>query len=381
MKKSLSVFFIGIMFFWGILNVNASTLTINDVSAQFEKTNTIKELSKLDLIVTSKVNTPDKTLDIYGNGEKIFSFTYGDDYIEYDNRSMTVTAENYMDGIKTFFWIQGVMESVFELSGNANKIIKEEEAYTKSYDTYGIQLETEDFSFSHQDEDGSSSSISGSAIKYFKISLDTEKISALIDKYGVDADKVDVNKEVIKSLKPTLEVSNITENSVDLFPKVNYKSTDTDYTVTCYIYRSDSENGTYKKISDNAINCLGSIGITDKDLKSNTTYYYKAIVDGGTIYSDPVEVVTKDSKSDVIKSDTSNDTSNDDKSDKNSDNADANNDTKSTNNESTSKNAEKSKVKNPKTGVGIPILAISLLLSGSVVIKHYTKNKDKFKRI
>ena len=306
-------------------------------------------------MITSKVNSTDKTLDIYSENKKTFSFVYGDDYIEYNNRSTVITEENLIDNISTVFGIQGVMESVFVLSGHENKTLSDKVTYTDTYDTYGIQLETESYNFSGTYENGGSYSKTGNYIKYFKISLDTEKINALITKYGVDVEEQDPNKEIIANLTPTLEATNITENSVTIHPKINYFNTDPDYIVYCFVYRSDSENGTYEKISDLSINCLDSVGIVDEGLKSNTTYYYKTIVDGGNKYSEPIAVTTKESS--TI---TNNDTNN-------------NNNSNTNNNNNNSSNNQFNVIENPKTGFTFPTITILLTLIGSISIILYTK--------
>lgn len=292
-KNVIKLFVISIMFLLTMENVSASTLTIDSVSSQFNNSDLVQGLASFQITVKSSVDSTNKTLDIYSDGEKVFSFNYGDDYIEYDNRSAIVTEENWDDDIFIAACLEGIIDSVIKLSGYENKTISN---YTvNNYDTYGIQLEAEDYSFSSTDQDGSITNTSGSHIKYFKISLDTEKIDALMANYGVDAEEQDPNKELINSLTPTLEVKNITENSVTLYPSIPYTNTDPNYTVNCYIYRSNSENGTYEKISDWAVNCLDSVGITDNNLKSGTTYYYKTMVYGGTKFSDIITVTTKSS--------------------------------------------------------------------------------------
>lgn len=281
-----------------------STLTIDSVSKQFNQSTIIDGFTQLGANFTSKVDTIYKTFDIYNESGKIFSFTYGDDYIEYDNRSAVITEENlkYMNNndILTIFWIQGIMESILILilSSYENKILSEN--YTNEYEKYGVQLETESYNFSSKDEDESSYSISVETIKYFKISLDTDKIDALVAKNGINTEKQDSDKEVINSLTPILEVKNINENPVTLYPSINYYNTAPDYSVNCYVYWSNDENGIYEKISDFAVNCLGEVGIIDKNLKSNTTYYYKTIVDGGTIYSASLKVTTTNKNTTAI---------------------------------------------------------------------------------
>lgn len=277
------------IFLLNTIRAYASMLSINDVSKQFEKTQVVQILLELDneATITSKVNNEEKKLDIYFSNEKTFSFTFTDSYIEYDNRSTVVTKDNYSDGFFNAFCMQAVIESVLTLSGYEGKELSEDTTLN-DYDTYGIQLETEKYNFSGEDDSGKWS-VSGDYLKYFKISLDTSKIDTLVAKYGVDNNQ---NNEVITNFVPELEAKDITENSITIYPKVNYNGTSD---VLCYVYRSDSKNGTYEKLSDFAVNCLDSVGVIDEGLESNTTYYYKAIIDGGTKYSDILSVTTKSS--------------------------------------------------------------------------------------
>lgn len=357
-KKVFGLILVPIILFLKNVNVYASILTVDNVSKQFDQSSLIQEINQFGRIVTSKVNTIDKTLDIYSDGEKFFSFTYGDDYIEYNNRSADVTEENCSEDTFTVYWLYGVMQSVFNLSGYNDKIVDFNESYVDTYDSYGIQFETEQYNFSGNYEDGSSYKISGLFFKYFKISLDTEKIDSLITKYGQDVKEQDANKEFIKlvidsriaSWRPTLEVKDIKEDSATLYPSIINYNGDEQYDVNCYIYRSDSENGTYEKISDRAINCFGSVGVVDEGLKSNTTYYYKTIIDGGTVYSKPLKVTTNSIST-----------------------------TTTTNNNDN--NNQDSIIKNPETGDTFYIITITLVLLGSIVLMIFAKKKSLFKQI
>ena len=354
-KKIFGLILVGIIYFSSFINVYASVLTIENVSKQFAQSTIIEGFAQLGSTFSSKVNTTDKTLDIYSEEEKVFSFVYGDDYIEYNNRSAVVTEENCMDDFATFFWLSSIMESIFVLSGYENKTLSDEDenkdVFTDTYDKYGIQLETESYNFSGEHENGGSWSKSGDYVKYFKMSLDTDKIDALIAKFGVDVDEQDPNKEIIANLTPTLEAKNITENSATIHPKVNYYNTDPDYRVNCFIYRSDREDGLYEKISDWAVNCLDSVGIVDEGLKSNTTYYYKAIVDGGNNFSDPLSVTTKGSST-VVDNNTNN----------NSNNSNNNNSNNNSNN-----NFQENVTENPQTGIIFSFIAIISIIFGCVV--------------
>lgn len=348
-KKVIGLFLIGIIFFSSISSVYAKILTIDEINNEF-KTSFIDEINKLGSNLSSSVDTTNKTLDVYSDSEKMASFKYTDEYIEYDNRSAVVSKETANDDIGTVLYLSGIIQSILNLSGYEDKTISDEDSidFTTTYDTYGIQMETEHYEYSGE-EDGGTWSMSGDYIKYFKMSFDTDKIDALMDKYGVDASTQDPNKEIIANLTPTLKAKEITENSVTLYPHIPYTNTDPDYKVYCYVYRSTSENGTYEKISDMAVNCLDDVGIVDDELQSNTTYYYKAIVMDETKYSDVLEVTTKSASSIAI--DTSTNTNKDDTKE------------------------------NPQTGVFFPTMTVLIMMIGSIIPLIYVRKKSVFKKI
>lgn len=285
---------VGIMFFTSIGSVYAKTLTINEIKNKFNSSELIIFLNSLEENkIEAKVNDKASTLDIYSSDQKLFSFNYTNEYIEYSNRNAIVTKESAEEDMFTALWVTTIVDSIFELSGYTNiSIFTDNKNYVDLYDTYGIQLETEPYSYSGQ-ENGASWSISGDFIKYFKMSFDTNKIDALVNTYGVESSSEDPNESVLAALTPTLEAKKITENSITLYPHINYIKTDSDINAYCYVYRSTSKDGDYEKISDAAVNCLDNVGIIDDGLNSNTTYYYKAILMNGTKYSDVLEVTTK----------------------------------------------------------------------------------------
>lgn len=338
----LVLFLMGVIFFSTINNVYAKILTIDEISGKFSTSIVIESLNQLEGVnFSSVVNSTNNTLYIYNDSEKVMSFYYTDDYIEYNNRDAVVTQENFSVDIG----VAGVMQTILELSEYDNKTLIGDEDYTDTFETYGIQMETEYFSF--KTDNGN---MSGDFIKYFKMSFDTDKIDSLMDKYGTDISNNDPNKEIIANLTPTLEAKDITTNSVTLYPHINYVNTDSDYKVFCYIYRSTSEDGTYEKISDMAVNCMDGIGFVDEDLDGNTTYYYKTSVVDGIKYSDIIQVTTKDfAASEIIPSST------------NSNNDDL--------------------IENPQTGQFFPVATTILMLIGSFVIFMYVRKKSVFRKI
>lgn len=244
------------------------------------------------------------------------------------------------------FYLVGIIDSILNLSGYEDKTISNDESIdlTNTYDTYGIQMEVEHYDFSENDTTG----ISGDYLRYFKMSFDTDKIDALIAKYGVDASSQDPNKEVIQNLKPFLEADNITENSVTLYPSIPYINTDPNYKVYCYVYRSTTENGTYEKISDAAVNCLDEVGIVDDNLKSNTTYYYKTAVVDGSKFSDILEITTESTASSI---------------------------------KNTNISGVDESVENPQTGAFLPVVTLSVIMIGSIIALVYTRKKSILKKI
>ncbi len=334
------------MFFVTIKNVYAKNLTIDEVSKEFNTSSIVEGLKALGSNISSKVNTGDNTLEIYSDSEKVFSFNYSTDYIEYNNRSASVTKESVEDDIATAIWLQGIIESILKLSGYTDKTLSEE-VVLNNYDSYGVEMETEHYEYKGEDE-GNSWNTSGEFIKYFKMSLDTTKIDALINNFGVDINKQDPNKEVIQSLTPTLRAENITENSVTLYPHLDYQNTDPSDAITCYLYRSENENGPYEKISDFSVNCTEySFGMVDNNLKSNTTYYYKALAEGGINFSEPIKITTKGVEQVNLNVNVSN------------------------NNE----------LENPETGAVFPIITISVMLGISIIILKMARKKSVINKI
>lgn len=373
-KLVIGLFLIGIFFFLSKCSVYAKMLTIDEINDRF-KISFIDELNKLGSQFSSEIDTTDKVLNVYSGSEKVTSFKYTDEYIEYYSPDTNITKETIDQNLTDAIIISGMVQSLIELSGYEDKTLVSDSNVdlTNTYDTYGIQMKSKYYMFyiestcgprprsqnsSQEGNNGNSyicdaedkgHSYSGDFIEYFKMSFDTNKIDALMDKYGVDASSYDPNKEIIANLTPTLEVGEITESSITLYLHIPYINTDPDYAVYCYVYRSTSENGTYEKISDMAVNCLDDVGIVDDQLQSNTTYYYKTIVVDGTKYSNVVEVTTKNVTPTVI-------------------------------NEPTNTNDDNT-IENPQTGIFFPIFAILILMVGGILALIYTRKKSVFKRI
>jgi len=347
-KKVIGLFLIGMVFFSSMYSVCAKTLTVEEVNEDF-KANFINTMKELGINFTTSIDTTNKTFNIIDAEGETLCLNYTEEYIEYNNRSTVVTQEIVRKDMSGII-LGGITDSILNLSGYEDKKLTDDDTidFTNTYDTYGIQMETEHFEY-NTEKDGVSTTLKGDYIKYFKVTLATGKIDTLMEKYGVDITPEDPNQEIILNLTPSIEAKEITENQVTLYPHISYTTTDPEFEAYCYVYRSTNKNGPYEKISAMAVNCIDGVGIIDDDLNSNTTYYYKAVVMNGDKYSDILEVTTKKNASKT--SNTSNDTN------------------------------KEEKIENPETGIFFPTMAVFILMMISILTYIYAKEKSAFKKI
>ena len=293
------IFYITILmitFLSTIINVNAEILSANSIAEQFENTPTIKKVSSFGEKATAKINTDNKTIDIYAANKKIMSFTYGNDYIMYSEKPGD-DGPGYITGM---LCIQGIVEAVLIQSGYEDSKLPVE---VSEYEKYGIE-----FNIEYKDEivdsgPNSSESVLTIWIENFKISLDKDKnLSFLNNPSKEEIKEENPKQDEIINLIPTVEAENITDNSVTIYATVDYEIDYEDNEIDaiyCNIYRSESIDGIYEKVKFRDygtavyINCLYGVGFTDTGLKSDTTYYYKAKVADGKNFSEPISITTK----------------------------------------------------------------------------------------
>ena len=222
---------------------------------------------------------------------------------------------------------------MLNLSDHSDKTLNDMEdtsVFTEqAYNTYGLQMETESFDFTDY---------KGDFIRYLKISLDTNKIDALVAQYGTNS----VTENETSDLIPTLEAKDITSSSATLYPHV---VSNDEKPVYCFVYRSTSRTENYEKINNNAINCKDGTGIIDDGLLSDTTYYYKAIVSNGKEFSDIIEVKTKF----LTKEETT--------------------------------VTEEKVDSNPKTGPSLPVMIMIIVMSCGVLVLAYFRNRSILKQV
>lgn len=322
-KKMFSILLCSLMFFTDLLDTYAEIIDINDVEQKFE------ELSPYNL----EIDSTNKKINVMNNDNQVaFSFTYGDDYIEYENRNGNITEENAIEEGSKNIIFNYLLNALAELAGNNNELNFDNfNPDNVDYDVHGLQVESIPYSFELD-----IGSIKGQFIKYLKISLDTDKITKLYEDFGPQIG------DAIMKLVPELKVSKLTKDSVVITLSLEKLSTDeTEY--YCDIYRADSEKGEYKKINSELLKCNDIVEFTDSSLKENTTYYYKAKVRDEEFFSEILKVTTK--KVEV-----------------------------------TNDNTEQ-KVENPKTGIIYPAVTLTILLGATIIIRKNIVRKNRFSHI
>lgn len=287
-KIVMGLIFISVIFFIEGNNVYAKKLEIDDVYKEFEVLVKYGEFS-------SSLNKEDKTIDVYylDTLEKAGTFNYTSDYVEYDIRDLDNDEEYLASYLFNDVPITGMVKSILKLGGYDYDFILDNST-NYGYEDYGISLELGQYTYDSDDIH-----LDSSYVTYFKMSLDTDKFSTFADKLDDDNDNDNeededrgTEEDIISTLKPIIEYENVTDNSVTIYPYVDYEFDD-DREVFCYIYRSFERDGEYEKIDELAINCTKKmVGSALKNLDSDTTYYYKALIVGGTKFSDALEVTT-----------------------------------------------------------------------------------------
>ena len=285
MKKIGFIFFVVIFFmcFMAPFVFADSLLNIEDVADNFGKTSSISFLNdNIDGNISALVDSSNNKFNVINGNDILYSFDYNNEFISYVNNVSSITQDDDLN-LFSFFVFSNLIEAVLNTSGYTNMTISSDmDDSVLNYDTYGIE-----YSYSHYDFDG----YSGDYITGFKISLDKSKIDRLISDYGVQKSDSEID---YSSLIPSLNHGDVTDNTVILYPLVsNFDfSVDTESVPYCYIYRSTSEDGEYELINDIPVICNGSFAVIDDNLASNTMYYYKAKVVGGSTYSDSLSVST-----------------------------------------------------------------------------------------
>ena len=166
-----------------------------------------------------------------------------------------------------------------------------------------------------------------------------------------DSDNYEKNQ-----LVPTLEKGEIESNKV----KLNLEITDPNGLTEpeerkCVVYKSETEDGLYRRITEDPISCSEITTIIDEDVEPNSTYYYKTRLVYTITYSPVLEVTTSE---EVVEEPTTNTT-------------DDNEEPENTTDEETT-----NPIVNPKTGDNINLL-VGIMSLLAVVIAIAIKRINK----
>lgn len=342
MKKIKYLLVVILLMILSMSKVNARTITIEEVAKAFNESEKLSD--KLYDNQTAKVNTDNKTLEIYNSQNELeFYLNYTDDSIEMDNRSFIADKNNYKQAKSREAAIKLLTAIIPDLV-NKEGIINPNLEWQNTYDTYGLQIESEYFETAIAEPNGPVREIRLYVYKYFKMSLDSDKLTKLVNKYLLN-ESTGISGTII------LETREIGSNYIKMYLYVkNAQENDNE----CIVYRSLKKDSDYKEISENAYNCKDGIEIIDNNLTPNTTYYYKAMLKNQSYDNSVYEITTKDIEKQEVDE----------------------NDNKVENTEE-----KKETVENPDTGLNVPFIGLILFLSVSIIIFVYTKKYKKFNKI
>ena len=185
-KKFFCFIIICFTFVIAFSKVNAAMLGINEVNEKFQ-TSFINVFNEAGSNLSSVIDSNNNTLNIYDGSSKIATFRYTNEYIEYNDRDTAITQESVEENFSNALYLSGIFRSILDLSGYADKVLNYNDDnimdYSNIYDTHGLQIETEQLPNGYTISDGTV--IDGYYIRYYKVALNTEKISRLMEDYGV----------------------------------------------------------------------------------------------------------------------------------------------------------------------------------------------------
>ena len=173
MKKINLLLFLLVLLPISFIKVNARMLTVSDVAKELDNE-----------YITINVNSTNSTLDFSYQGKTVFSLKYTDEYLLYDDPVTEVTSDKAMYATYEPTLIPELIEAEFRLSGLSNVVVDDDIYDVNNYDTYGLAIKGIKYNLSNQNN-GASSSVSGTYYNYIKLSLDTDKVTKLANTYGV----------------------------------------------------------------------------------------------------------------------------------------------------------------------------------------------------
>lgn len=257
-----------------VTGVFAETVSIDSVVEQANK----------DLIIGKFEKDSVNNKLVFGE-DNIYSYSYNDDYIEFLN-SKNKDDVTYEDASKNFvdsYLLIMLYRAFFLSSGYSETIVDnvfsnfDDDNLNFSYNEDGIEIES--FKVSVTSSDGSST-VSGDYITKFKFSLDKAYLEKIVSKYNKEQSG---NSSILNIPAMTLASTSdsVTIHMVENTMLANNK---------CDIYRTSDSNLQYTKVAS-GINCSNGEYI-DKNLKSDSTYLYRAVIENSVIGSDLKSIKT-----------------------------------------------------------------------------------------
>lgn len=219
MKKLNLLLFLLVLLPISFVKVNARMLTVSEVTKELNEA--AKELDNENIAIS--VNSTNSTLDFSYQGRVVYSLKYTDEYLLYDDPITEVTSDKAMYSAYEMMLFPEIIEAEFRLSGLSNVVTDDDIYDVNNYDTYGLSIKGLKYNLSNQ-SNGSLSSVSGTYYNYFKLSLDTDKITKLADAYGV---KEGGNSDNLPSKDNEEDMDDKTENTTDTDKKDDLQNPET----------------------------------------------------------------------------------------------------------------------------------------------------------
>lgn len=258
MKKIIMVIFSFLLtIFLGLNVVKADNILLEDV------VNTLKTNNKSNSNITSTSNSI--IIESIKDGVTYTTiFNYSNGIISFTHNNLNQTMNDYIKFTMDITWCDELIAAVAKLRGYTDDEIKSIDVLNDGYTLKdnGIELTT----FAHVFTDNNLMNISVDAYESLKIDINNLKLN-------------------IKENKPSISISDITENSLLLTVSLdNIDGTKID------VYES-TDNKEFKKIDTLELNDKKAL-VKYNELKENTNYYYKVVVSGKENYSEVVSTKT-----------------------------------------------------------------------------------------
>lgn len=265
MRKIKAKFlFVMFLIFIGVIPVNADTLTLDDIAKQLENSDVYNYLNndETSVEIVKDVSFIEITYNTIDSGTWVTTFNYENDILSYsfpgDKTADTTFAQIIIDSQ----WIKEILFIVAKANGYTDEqlqSIDEEVAATFTLEKNGY--ESTEFTYSN------GSSITATGCDTFKININNLKL--------------DIPEDI--SVVPTIEILDSKHDSVTI--KVFVEGLEESM---CNLYRATNDSD-YEYVTK--ISCSGENQYIDKNVAEKTTYYYKAVIDGGNNYSKVVTAI------------------------------------------------------------------------------------------